>query len=295
MKVLVTGSSRGIVGKNLIPLLLEDPQYNKIAQVSRDSYPYLEQHFQCNLINFTDTKYVIDIFKPDVIFHFAALSTPSSPAIDLWKNSTMTLHLLEACKNLNIKFIQASTLNINNYPTGVYTASKIACETLVYSYATLYPNIKALNIRFPAVVGANNGHGLLADVVRKVQSEGNVIELFGNYPGSLKPYVYVKDLVKIIKEVAEGDELFGGCNSGGVFNISPVDKMYVRDIADLVMSICGVTKSIKWNPDKVWKGDQPVVRAEPYHMSVYFPDIVLTSKDAITKATQDILNEKKEN
>ncbi len=310
MKILVSGCT-GIVGKNLVELIKNDPTVEGCIGISRyadwtyDTHPsrnltkltkYIE--YRCDLIDFNPVRQLLYEFQPNIIYNFAATSTSNSEPDLVWKNTQITLNLLEGCKQVELKpkFIQASSLTIENRPRNVYSCSKLACEELVNTYKELY-GILGLNVRFPAVVGLGNSHGLLKDVVKKIQDSYTdkdifpSIELFGEKPGSTKPYVYVKNLVELIYLVSNKDSK-SMYYKYPFITICPNNCLSVERVANIVMKKMNTYREIIWNPSKVWKGDQNVVRSLGKYN--FFQDKVCTSQQAIELAVQDILGEANE-
>lgn len=290
MRVLITGV-RGVIGRHLLPLLLQDDSIAKVVGISRKAtheYRESDEKYAEAYCQLDSPLYVIKLmstFKPDIIFNLAATSTANSPAETVWKNTNITLNLLEQAKDRPTKFIQASSITVDNQPQSPYSVSKLASEALLESYKQLYSNITGFSFRTCAVVGSGNQHGLVKDIIRKVLAEGNTVELFGKEPGSIKPYIYAKELADVLYSMY--DEEFYNYGVNYPWTICPEDSISVKQVAELVMKQTGVNKKIIWNPLKTWITDQPLVTPSLSHNTYYG----LTSSDAIIKATQDILRE----
>lgn len=174
MRVLITGSS-GQIGTNLALYLLErDHSVFGIDIRSNpwtDAFPTLLQDLSVRYSDFSQG--IGHIAYPenlDVVVHFAA----HAKVHDLVKqpdraleNITMTFNVLEFCRQHNLPIILSSTRevygDIRHYITeeshadfvfteSPYSASKIASEALVYSYARCY-DLKYLIFRFSNVYG----------------------------------------------------------------------------------------------------------------------------------------------
>ena len=174
MNVLITGSS-GQIGTNLALRLLEqgntvlgidirpNPWTDRFPTLLQDlSMPY--QQFHRGLGHVT---YPMDI---DLVVHFAANAKVhelvEQPDRAL-ANITMTFNVLEFCRHNQLPLIFSSTRevygDIHHYITeetyadfafteSPYSASKIAGEALVYSYARCY-DLRYLVFRFSNVYG----------------------------------------------------------------------------------------------------------------------------------------------
>lgn len=293
MRYLVTGST-GVVGKYLVEELLDNPtQHNveQIATVSRSHrYSYDDQPDKTNPILLEcygdlrlNTIRLISQFKPDVILHCAGEGRQSSPSKDIWKaNVDTTLNLLESCKVLDkVKFVYCSSLAVNNNLLNFYGASKIAAETLLLSYTNMYDNLEASVCRFPAVVGAGNKHGVLKDIVAKLLDKFSPfkMKLFGKDPGSIKPFVYAGELASDLLYVANEHK-----SKYSVWNLSPLDNISVKSIAELAMNRVQYKKEIIWN-NEIGLEDQQFVL---YEKSDF---LMFSSMQAIQLALVDILKE----
>lgn len=299
MKILLSGSS-GICAKYLLPFLMDNPDIKEIVGVSRyarhyyGNHPdrvkekYVEAESQLDKKNYAFR--LISELKPTHILNFAGISTSYSPALDIWDTNTkITLNLLESCKSLNhpVRFLQASSIAVENIPISIYSASKLACENIVESYNQLYPElIEGINVRFCAVVGKNNKHGLLMDLVNKLKSDSEKLVLWGERPGSRKPFIYAKNLAEILNNLMFAEDKFW---HWGRFKICPTDSLTVEQVAGIAMDYLSIKKEIEWVESKVWRGDQSIVF--PSQKGNYFDKMVLSSKAAIRAAIGDILNE----
>lgn len=102
-----------------------------------------------------------------------------------------------------------------------------------------------------AVVGNNTTHGLLYDIKRKLQLDIDYLELFGNEPGTIKPFAHIDDLIVYIKKLINGKAKFID-----LIDFGPTDNMSVKDVAECVMDKIGIRKPIKWlGEETIWKGD----------------------------------------
>lgn len=285
MNILCTGAN-GVVGRALLNELRKNNS-NTVYTTDRNEgyhdFCYDSLKYDVDLLDYRRVQKLIHKIMPDVIYHLAAVSTSSSTAEKVWQNTNMTLNLLEACRFLSVKprFVQASSIVVENYPASVYSISKLACERLVHVYTDLYESINGVSVRFPAVVGAGARHGLLPDLIKKVLAEGDEIELFGDEPGSVKPFIH---------SIRLADYLTRLNSCGYPITLCPVNNISVKEVAEIVMKELSITKKIKWDPSKTWKGDQNKVYANSHFTEFYFED-KLSSQNAILAATRDIMKE----
>ena len=273
---------------------MENPFIEEIVGINRDSEDFYctkkkKKYIEANysLDRYIQVSSLIRDFLPTHILNFAAISTSSSPALDLFDNNTaITLNLLESCAQLNhkVNFFQASSLSVENIPLNVYAVSKLACENLVEGYSQVYPElINGFSCRFPAVVGSNNKHGLLKDIVSKLKAPGNTITLFGEAPGSRKPFIYGKNLAEILNYLMFTSEHW----EWSTLKIAPTDSLTVQKVARIAMDKLNIHKEIVWDKNRVWRGDQEIVF--PSAPRNYFDGQVLSSESAIRAALEDII------
>lgn len=174
MRVLITGSS-GQIGTNLALHLLERGHsafgIDIRANPWTDAFPTLLQDLSVRYNDFSQgIGHVAYPDSLDVVIHFAAhakvhdLVRQPDRALE---NITMTFNVLEFCRHHNLPVIFSSTRevygDIRHYITeeshadfvfteSPYSASKIAGEALVYSYARCY-DLNYLIFRFSNVYG----------------------------------------------------------------------------------------------------------------------------------------------
>lgn len=222
------------------------------------------------------------MFQPDIILNASGQATQNSPNKELWQaNTTNVINLLEACRVLpKVKFVQCSSIVCDDSVNTMYAASKLSAEHICRSYAKMYNNIHSYKFRFPAVVGAANRHGVVKDVVRKLKSDSDKLQLFGNEPGSKKPYVYAEQITRHILEYV--NETDYKC---GLYHLCPADIISVKEIAEIAMKKTGIYKEIEWRADAVWTHDKQLVlpTGSNFHM--------LSSYEATEKGIDDILRE----
>lgn len=279
MRAVVTGST-GVVGKYIIRELIENTAgvHQVVALSRRNRYRYEDHPDRPNAILLDcwgDLQYsplrLISQFQPTHIFHCAGIATQNSPAKDLWKgNVDTTLNLLEACKYLKqqVHFVYCSSIVVEHKPLNMYAASKIAGEKLVEAY-------RGQSVRFPAVAGAGNNHGVVKAVVEKLLDKSS--KTLSLYTNSRKPIIYAGELANAMVEMSSKTYV-------GRYQLCPKNSIYVEDIAKIAMELTGVRKEIKWCGNKLEENNNIV-----YPVSSVAK--VSDSSIAVIKAIQDILRE----
>ncbi|MEI6795702.1 MAG: NAD-dependent epimerase/dehydratase family protein [Methanomassiliicoccales archaeon] len=191
--------------------------------------------------------YVDDMRGAEAVFHFAAnpdvRQGPNNTRVHFDQNIEVTYKVLEAMRAANVKgicFPSTSTVygEVDQIPTredfgplkpiSIYGASKLASEALISSYCHTF-GFSAAIYRFANVVGSRSTHNVLHDFIRKLNEDGNKLEILGAAPGTRKSYVHVSDCVEgmvvAASKVKEGVD---------IYNIGSEDWLDVQGIADIV-------------------------------------------------------------
>jgi UDP-glucose 4-epimerase len=298
-RVLVTGAT-GFLGKSVVSIL-ESMDGVELYTLSRLYLPYFN-HCVTDLKDEEGVNYVIQNIKPDVIIHLA--SNPNTKIDEknpnglIYDNICGTHNLLRACAKLEKPpyIVFSSSVTVYGYfdeidkthcnqrvnPISLYAVTKVACENLLEMF-TMSGDIEYISVRFPALVGVNATHGLIKDLVKKIMSDSETLDLIGAAPGSKKPYVDVDEASELLVNLALERNF---CNLRGVPTIiaSNEDNLTVQEIAELAMDILGKKKEIRW-PEAAWMGDNPIINTSS--------DVVFksNSRETIT----NVIKEWKEN
>lgn len=269
--VLITGG--GFIGSHLFQTILDErPDIEKLVYIYGSKQKYYWENsengktkiYQLSMdLNKNDLLTQLPGFKFDTVFHTAGIAKVSADPHALFPaNIETTFNLLETLTDCRFIFTSSSTVYGNGYkeihfdehdkllPTSFYGTSKVASESIVDAY-TRMGRINGINLRLCANVGPNATHGLLKDLIYKAKQEGSELELFGNRPGSIKPFIHVDDTVRAMLWFAEEKK-----EATGAYNVSTYDTLTVSEVADLVLKEVGAEKTKKWlGQDSIWVGD----------------------------------------
>ena len=220
MRVLVTGSS-GQIGTNLALRLLADG--HEVFGVDKrpnawvgDAFPTLLQDLAGHYSAFTGGINGVEYPEVDLVVHLAAhakvhqLVRQPHRALE---NTIMTFNVLEFARGMNLPIVHSSTREVYGdvhrfeeyaeeaadfaFTESPYSASKIASEAFIYSYARCY-DLKYLVFRFSNVYGRYDSDLWRMDRVLPLWmhqlSRGEAITIFGGDKKVLD-FTYVDDCV----------------------------------------------------------------------------------------------------
>ncbi len=279
MNVLITGSS-GQIGTNLglalqnqghfvfgidirpnpwtdqIPTLLQDlstPHYYFKGGIGHVDYP-------ANL---------------DVVVHLAAHAKVhelvEQPARAL-QNAIMTFNILEFCRHNNVPLIFSSSREVYGdihryiteesyadfaYTESPYSASKIAGEAFIYSYAQCY-GLRYLVFRFSNVYGRYDNdiermERVIPLFIRKI-NHGEPIVIFGK--DKLLDFTYVDDCVD---GICKGIDLLVNKKGGNhTINLAYGQGNSLVTMADYIGESLGVQPEMRFEPPRVGEVTQYV-------------------------------------
>lgn len=288
-KLLITGGN-GFIGGHILRTT-ENLGYSVIAP----------SRYQLNII---DSFSVYEFFKEhdDItdIIHCAGIATPTSNPDDItntcWNNVNGTANLLKHCKpHTNFLFLSSVTVYGNQisadekmptHATSPYGASKIGAESYIQA-CSFTKNIRYTILRVCATIGKHMTHGAICDFIKKAQNDNPEFPLLGIYPGSLKPYCYIDDVVRAITTILEHN-IF----PNEIFNISSVNNVSIDKVADIVLDYFKVKKTKVWTNEN-FLGDNRIIqvncdKAKRYNPLYWTPQY--SSEQAVIQTLKDYDN-----
>lgn len=277
MKYLVTGGA-GFIGSHIVDVLIkrghEVVVYDNFSTGKKEFIQHHAKNRKFKLVkaDLLDTKKLNSAMKGvDFVFHFAAHADVRSGLvdheIDHVQNLEATQAVLEAMYKNDVKKIAFSSTSsvygdavvhptpesAEHHPTSLYGSTKSACEAYIRAYATYY-DWKVYIFRFVSFVGERYTHGIVYDLLKKLQKNPKELELLSDGTPR-KSSVYVKDgVAAIFKGIQAGKEQIN------VFNIGHDDILTVDDMVDEILEAAGITVKKKYLGGKNgWKGDNVYV------------------------------------
>jgi len=223
-----------------------------------------------------------------------------SPEIDFYHGTFLTNNVVEAMRRAGLhRLLYASgsgvygdagdTVVAENYapmvPVSTYGASKLAGESLIASYASMF-GLHACVFRFGNVVGPRQTHGVGFDFLRRLAAKPKRLAILGDGRQS-KPYIHVTDVVDAVLCAAKQSSA-----RFSVFNVATDDAVTVTEIADLAVETLGLDAKPAYDYTGGrggWRGDVPVVRLDSARMRSlgWFPK--WNSREAVRRSLQEML------
>src|SRR5947208_493976 len=257
-RVLVTGSS-GFAGRNLCNLLSgKGAELRSFVRSKKDTSPH-EPGTTDILGDVQDYQSLLEALKGvDVAFHLAAITlipeTRAKTFNTFATNAIGTLNFLMAAKAQDVpKLVYVSTCHVYGKqerlpiveespprPIDIYSASKLAGESLALSFAEMY----GMNI---SISRAFNHYGpyqrpdfLIPSIILRLLKREQL--QMGN-PLPTRDFAFVEDIVRGYALLAENGR------SSEIYHFSSGIERSVREIVKTVMRISGTTTKVLWNSD----------------------------------------------
>ncbi len=278
-RILVTGCS-GFLASHLLKLLQQEDR-NKIfgiTEVPGFIYPDVEV-FQVDIRRRDDIAQMLDIIRPDVTFHLAAVANVGFA----WKNPQLTYdvnfmgtsNLLEALQASasDSRLLLMSSAEVyqtggdepiaENSPTvcqSPYALSKLAMEML----GDLYWRAFAMNV---CKIRAFNFTGPGQDSKFVASDFANQIAKIER--GERPPVIRVGNLAAIrdfsdVRDVARYLQVIGGNSAGGeVFNLCSGRSFSIRQVLDILLAQARVPIRVEVDSNKFRPLDNPVLSGDP--------------------------------
>ncbi|MGA8531469.1 MAG: NAD-dependent epimerase/dehydratase family protein [Acidobacteriaceae bacterium] len=280
----------GFIGSHFTDTLLASPKTRRVTVFDNFSSGrewHYEAHTSDERLNVvradaSDINALIATMEGhDWVIHLAAnpdiARAVELPEIDFYRGTLLTNNVVEAMRRSGLhRLLYASgsgvygdageTVVAEDYapmlPVSTYGASKLACESLIASYCSMF-GLRACALRFGNVVGPRQTHGVGFDFLRSLRAQPNRLRILGDGQQS-KPYVHVSDVVDAAL-----------CAAGkatapfSVFNVATDDAVTVDQIADFAveaLDLAALPSREYTGGRRGWQGDVPVVRLDSTRM-----------------------------
>lgn len=309
MRVLITGGA-GFIGSQLA-LFLQDKNEVLIVDKMRGNATFENGNLEClghfkNLLEFKGELFVGDIldektlrimreFKPEVIFHQAAISdtTASNQNQILSVNLNSFKDLIKLSIELNAKLIYASSasvygdakspqsVGIDEKPKNAYAFSKLMMDKLA---AKFYDKAHLVGLRYFNVYGKGEFFkGKTSSMILQFGHQilgGKAPRLFEESDKIYRDFVYIKDVLS-----ANLEALNAKC---GVYNVGSGVARTFTDIVDILQKELGTNYPYEFITN-------PYKKAYQYHTEAKLDEsFAYKPKFSLEEGIKDYLSEIKE-
>ncbi|MEM2282566.1 MAG: NAD-dependent epimerase/dehydratase family protein [Candidatus Hadarchaeales archaeon] len=313
MRALVTGGA-GFIGSHLVDALMERGMevrvLDNLSAGRMENLRRWENHPSFSFVR-GDCLREEDLERAlegcELVFHLAANPEvrlgAEDPTVIFEQNVIATQKLLEAMRKLGVRqlvFTSSSTVygdaeilptpeDAPLKPISIYGATKLACESLISSYAHTF-DFKAVSYRFANIVGARSRHGVIWDFIQKLRRNPRELEILGDGT-QRKSYMHVRECVEAMlfgwEHAREGFE---------VYNLGSKDQVSVREIAEMVIKALGL-KDVKLKftggvkGGRGWPGDVKVMLLDVSKLESLGWKPRQGSRGAVEQAIKELLAE----
>jgi UDP-glucose 4-epimerase len=311
MRYFVTGGA-GFIGSFVVDRLAKRNAVTVYDNLSTGREEFISRHFGEPYFKFVkaDLLDIGTLFREmkdhESVWHIAAnpdiRKGTESTNVDLEQNTLATYNALESARRCDIKsFVFSSTSTVYGrakivptpedagpcLPISLYGASKLACEGLVSAYAELY-GIKSWIYRFANIVGHRSTHGIIFDMVEKLNEDRRTLEVLGDGK-QRKSYLLVEECVDAM--------VFGFKHAKdrlNYFNLGAADQIAVKRIIDIIVEEAKLkdTKIKYTGGESGWKGDVPRFLLDVKKMAKLGWKAKHTSEEAVREATRIVIAER---
>ena len=309
---LVLGAA-GFIGSHLTDRLLASGErvigVDNLSRGTRKNIEHLTgnqrfEFYEADLANREALPGILAKMPVRTVWHMAANSDIpagiADPNVDLRDTFQTTFHALGAMRTagvLRIAFASSSAVYGAHeqiltedtgplFPISNYGAMKLASEAIISAAAESFLE-RAWIFRFPNVIGPRATHGIIYDLLRKLQITDNELEVLGD-GSQQKPYLHVSELVDAMMLIRAKSDARLNC-----YNIGPADEgTTVRKIAETVLQHTSPGTPIRYTGGRRgWVGDVPRFRYSIEKLRALGWSPRMSSQAAVELAVEEIHRE----
>ncbi len=310
MDYFVTGGA-GFIGSWVVDRLAPRNRVTVYDNLSTGKEEFVQHHigkkgFRLVKADLLDVERLVKEMKGhDSVWHMAAnpdiRKGTESTMVDLEQNTIATFNVLECARRNDIESVVFSSTSTvygramtiptpEDYgplmPISLYGASKLACEGLVSAYAELY-GIRGHIYRFANIIGHRSTHGILFDLVQKLNRDPTTLEVLGDGK-QRKSYLLVDECVDAM--------VYGFKHSKdkvNYFNLGAEDQITVKRIVEILVEETKLKDvDIQYTGgESGWKGDVPRFLLSTKKMAKLGWKAKHTSEQAVREAAKIVVKE----
>lgn len=281
MRALVIGGG-GFVGPYLVRHLHNDLGYEvSVTKTEKEQLQLPEAKiYDCDILDKAQITKVLEMVRPDYIFHLAAQSSVSvswkNPALTIDVNIKGGINVLDAIRELDYKprtiligsgeeygHIRQEDCPIKEdtvlRPGNIYAATK-SCQNMLGSiYASAY-DMDVVMVRAFNHIGPNQTPiFVVADFCKQVAEIEKGIKEPVMYVGNLsakRDFTDVRDVVQayamLVKEGVRGE----------TYNVGTGHALAIQEILDKIISLSTLKIEVQVDPDKLRPVDVPIIEPD---------------------------------
>ena len=299
-KILVTGAG-GSIGAELVRqvvamhparlVLVENGEYNLYA-IDRELGHLGTEHeaILCDVRNRTRIEEVIATFKPDVVFHAAALKhvpmVEANPLEGLETNVIGTQNVADACLNNDVKTMVLISTDKAINPPNIMGASKRLAEIYCQSL-DIHHNKKGtrfVTVRFGNVLGST---GSVVPLFKKQLEQGGPLTV--THPEITRYFMSIREAVELVLQSATMEMTDKTGHLGQIYVLEMGDPVRIVDLAKDMIRLGG------FQPDRDIQIEFTGLRAgEKLYEELFYSDEKLypTGHDSLQRAAPRVLDTK---
>jgi UDP-glucose 4-epimerase len=310
MDYFVTGGA-GFIGSWVVDRLAPNNSVTVYDNLSTGRKEFVQHHigdkgFRFVKADLLDVETLVKEMRGHAsVWHMAAnpdiRKGTESTMVDLEQNTFATFNALECARRNDVQsFVFSSTSTVygrartiptpEDYgpllPISLYGASKLACEAMVSAYSELY-GIKGYIYRFANIIGHRATHGILFDLVQKLNRDPTTLEVLGD-GRQMKSYLLVEECADAMLHGFQHSK-----DALSYFNLGADDQITVKRIVEILVEETGL-KGVKVNytgGESGWRGDVPRFLLATDKMERLGWKASHTSEEAVREAARIVVME----
>ena len=314
MKKNIVFGGQGFIGQNLCSQLIKNGESVvsidkniwglKFSDFCIESNNFSYYNQDINSLDYSMLPIIENNAKEDIfIWHLAANSDifkgVSNIDIDLNDTLMTTINIMKFKEKYELKniifasssavygkMLNKATENTPTRPISNYGGMKLASEAVLSAFQLKHDG-NCIISRFPNVVGTPATHGVIIDLIKKLQKNKTTLDVLGNGQQN-KNYLHVNDLISSLLHLRDlpKNNIFDVYNIGG-----EGPNVYVKDIAERVRDALNPNALIKYqDSEEGWVGDVPKIELSMEKLNSTGWRNSMSGLQAVQKTITDILD-----